>query len=1004
MTEIANTRRGLAATAVLAVLLVLGGGAALAQQQAGNVFGVVTDNADSRLPGVTITLTGAGAPMIQVTDDRGQFRFPGLAPGRYQVSAQLEGFSAVDYPNVQVNIGRNTDLQITLTPAVEETITVTSESPLLDERKIQAGTTVSQIELEKIPTARDPWAILTQTPGVLTDRINVGGNESGQQAVFNAGGQASSENTFAVDGVVITDMSAIGSSPTYYDFDQFEEMQVSTGGSDITAITGGVTMNLVTKRGTNEPRGSARYFLTDSDKMLGLFEEADPDIEDELAPGQSRVTAGNRINEIIDYGFEAGGPVVQDRLWLWGTYGRNDIKQFVASGAADDTLLENSALKLNGQVATNNSAVASFNRGDKLKFGRNAGRTRPTETTWDQTGPTELWKLEDTHIFSANLYLTGLYSFVDGGFALAAKGGSGPSAPEVFQDADGIWRRGFQSGISGRDTSNYQLDGSYFFNTGNMDHELKFGGSFREFEVASDFGWTGRNMFFQHGFPNGVAGCADRNCNRHIATAMRAGEAPSVQEYTAAWAQDTLTWGNLTLTAGVRYDLQQAVNEPASVGANPGVPNVLPALEFQGNEAGFEWETLSPRLGATYALGEGRDTLLRASYARFAEQLESGDITRINPVGTAYAYFYFTDLNNDIIWQPNEPIELFGANGFNPNDPTALENPNINDPNLDAPMTDELILGIEHSLLPELVVGLQGTYRLVSDLHTGALTSTGLNPAYRLLDPAACNAGVGARGPAGTCIATRNDYVFRNDLTGTLPDGSSYSVPVYELTPAANAALTGGSLRTNTGVDREYLGLNFNFTKRLSNRWMARGYFNWSDATWQLSDEFLFFDDPTNVPASFDDDGEVFAEQSGGSGNKGDVWVQSTWSANLNGMYQVAPDRPWGFNVAANLFAREGYPLPYYRNGAAREGAKQVSVSEFDQFRTDDIFTTDLRVEKDIPFAENLSATLSLDCFNVFNENYVLQRERNLGGTSANFLDETLSPRIYRLGFRLNWR
>ena len=179
---------------------------------------------------------------LQVTDERGAFRFPGLAPGRYQVSAQLEGFSAVDYPNVQVNIGRNTDLQITLTPALEETITVTSESPLLDERKITTGTTVSQIELEKIPTARDPWAILTQSPGVVSDRINVGGNESGQQAVFSAGGQASDENTFAVDGVVITDMSAIGSSPTYYDFDQFEEMQVSTGGSDITAITGGVTM------------------------------------------------------------------------------------------------------------------------------------------------------------------------------------------------------------------------------------------------------------------------------------------------------------------------------------------------------------------------------------------------------------------------------------------------------------------------------------------------------------------------------------------------------------------------------------------------------------------------------------------------------------------------------------------------------------------------------------------------------------------------------------------
>src|SRR5688500_17206470 len=89
-------RRSMAAMAILAVALLLGSEAALAQQQAGNVFGTVTDDQDSRLPGVTVTLSGAGAPIIQVTDERGQFRFPGLGPGRYQVSAQLEGFSAVD--------------------------------------------------------------------------------------------------------------------------------------------------------------------------------------------------------------------------------------------------------------------------------------------------------------------------------------------------------------------------------------------------------------------------------------------------------------------------------------------------------------------------------------------------------------------------------------------------------------------------------------------------------------------------------------------------------------------------------------------------------------------------------------------------------------------------------------------------------------------------------------------------------------------------------------------
>ncbi|MFW6012259.1 MAG: carboxypeptidase-like regulatory domain-containing protein, partial [bacterium] len=169
------------ALAVAAVLLLASGGAALAQEQTGNLYGVVTDPEGAALPGVRVEVTGVGAPQTQFTDAQGQFRFLNLDPGNYQLTANLEGFSTVEFPDVDIRVGRNTTLEITLSPAVEEVITVTAESPLLDERKVAKGTTVSQIELEKIPTARDPWAIVTQTPGVLSDRINVGGNESGQQ-------------------------------------------------------------------------------------------------------------------------------------------------------------------------------------------------------------------------------------------------------------------------------------------------------------------------------------------------------------------------------------------------------------------------------------------------------------------------------------------------------------------------------------------------------------------------------------------------------------------------------------------------------------------------------------------------------------------------------------------------------------------------------------------------------------------------------------------------------
>ncbi len=79
------------------------------------------------------------------------------------MKAELEGFSTIDYPNIVINIGRNTQIEVKLSAAVEDVITVTAESPLLDERRISTGATVSQTELEKIPTSRDPWSVLQTT-------------------------------------------------------------------------------------------------------------------------------------------------------------------------------------------------------------------------------------------------------------------------------------------------------------------------------------------------------------------------------------------------------------------------------------------------------------------------------------------------------------------------------------------------------------------------------------------------------------------------------------------------------------------------------------------------------------------------------------------------------------------------------------------------------------------------------------------------------------------------
>ena len=136
------------------------------------------------------------------------------------------------------------------------------DAPLLDTRRTAPGQTVTLTELQRIPTARDPWAVVSSTPGVLADRINVGSNESGQQAVWS------------IDGVVITDMEAIDSSPAYYEFDSFEEMQTCVRVIDA-ATSHRVKAEMLMKAGNLEG-AEAEYVLalaynpTDEEAWRGL--------------------------------------------------------------------------------------------------------------------------------------------------------------------------------------------------------------------------------------------------------------------------------------------------------------------------------------------------------------------------------------------------------------------------------------------------------------------------------------------------------------------------------------------------------------------------------------------------------------------------------------------------------------------------------------------------------------------------------------------------------------
>jgi hypothetical protein len=954
------------AIASLILALALAAPSAAQTVLTGNIFGSVSDEQGARLPGVTVGLTGVGAPRTQTTDSRGEYRFVNLDPGSYTMVYELQGFTKVTKTGVQVSVGQNTSTSATLTlSTVEAAVTVTGEAALLDTRKIETGAIVDQTELQKIPTARDPWVILQTVPGVNTDRLNVGGNESGQQSIFVSKGTSADQAVWNLDGTTITDMAALGSSPAYFDFDSFEEINATTGGSDVTAVTPGVQLNLVTKRGTNDLHGSARLYLAQEEwQSTNLPDEA-------LAQG---FRGGNRIDEVQDYGVEIGGPLIRDRLWLWGAYGRNQIDLRTINNVSDKTTLEDVNGKLNAQIVDSLSAVASYTMGDKIKLGRNAGPFRPAPAAWNQEGPTSIYKGELSWVASQNAFLTASYSYVDGGFSLTPAGGLG--VLNVFQDQNGVWQNGYYFLSTVRPQHQAAANGSFFFGLGATGHELKYGFNYRTTTATSEISWPG----------NGNYGDLF-NFGRPVAFLTRQQLASSDQEYTSVYLSDTITLGAMTINAGLRYDMQSGNNVGAEVPANSLFPEILPGIAGVDEPEIFEWNDVSPRIGLSYALGARQKTVARASYARYADQLGAGIVTFNNSASIAGIYYDWSD-DGDRIVEPGEvdTANPLGFYGFDPSNPSATFSPNIIDPNLEAGLTDEFIVGLEHEILTDFVVGVSYTHRD----YDGALIVRGNG-------------------------LTAADYEFVRNVEGTLPDGTPYSEPLYGLRDGVGVP-AGSTLENRRDWNAIYDGIDLTLQKRLSNRWMARASVTLSDSKQEGGPGSCF--DPTNnrggagntwgggiglysVGTCSGDD--TLAPPAGAiSGAKNEIFLNSSWQFNLAGLYQL----PAGFAISASVFAREGYPLIYFDREDPGDGLgpRDVIIGGIDERRYEDVINVDARIEKVLTLSP-LQITLTADVFNVFNDNAIIQRNGRVDvpAASLNRLIEVQSPRVVRAGARISF-
>jgi Carboxypeptidase regulatory-like domain/TonB-dependent Receptor Plug Domain len=1008
-------------TALLAALFMLAGVAsAVAQNQTGEIFGRVTDESGAVLPGVQVTITSPGLlqPLYAVTSDTGSFQFPRLEVGTYTVKFELPGFKTVVKEGIQVTVGFNANVSTVLgVSTVQETVTVTGESPIVDTKQTGTKQTFTLEQLQSVPSARDPWVILQQTAGIAMDRENIGGNMSGQQSNYVSRGANPTNNKWSLDGVDITDMSATGASPSYYDFDAFQEMTINTGGVDVTQQTGGVGINLVTKSGGDSFRGSARFYNTND-----AFESNN--ITDEMR--RQGASSGNPIQNIDDYGVEAGGPIKRGRAWIWGSIGKQNVEvgvinffqpttqcQSIKSDPlsydietvngclnTDLTELQTTNIKAEVLLFKGNRLNVFNNFAKKIRNARGADDVHPIETTQRQravssdfgqwgwrTGPNPTYKVGDQWVLSDRLLMDVQYAHVGNNFVLDFHEDPLTDVQPVFIVNSGLNMRSGSQSVFVRPVNSINFNSNYFLPSSvGGDHAFKFGAVWRD-SLAESIGHTGGNATVR--FPNqaaydnntcalGVsAGCAV-NLTRDSHTIYRLSNI-------SVFAQDTVTHKRLSVQVGIRYDRNHDQALGASIPASPILPELLPAVSFDGVDPGIVFNDFSPRIGLTYDLtGNGR-TIARANYARYYGQVGTGGVaSQVNPLSAVTVRYPWYDINGDQIAQANEVMPSNGnfanyqslSGNWNPANPTRVGTQNHIDPDLKNDTTDEFIVGGSREIGRGFAVDFNYIWRRYDNFQS---TFTDL------LD---------ANGQPTGQLVSSSDYLAR-EYTPVCTVAGARCETVTAYYPSFQ--LGGISTLLNTpNFNRTFNGIELSARKRMANRWLMNTSYSYNSTIQHYGAGS--YQNPNNIDKR---DGYQYDYATGGSGI-GNVYVNAKHMFKLSGLYQA----PFDFNVSAFYNARQGYPfeaavqvttsLP---NGG---GTPTILLDPIGENRLPTYQNLDLHLERPIGFG-TFRLVPSFDVFNITNNNTIQALRGNQNANNANNIQAIVAPRVWRFGVRATW-
>ena len=611
------------------------------------IAGVVKDTTGAVLPGVTVE--AASPSLIEkvrsvTSDDSGNYKIVDLRPGTYSVTFSLPGFGTFKRDGLELTTGVTSNVSAEMkVGSLEETVTVTGASPVVDIQNVRTQTVLSQTTLDAIPSAKTAAAFAGLTLGASMQAANaqdVGGNKGDGVSAISIHGGRSNDSLFKIDGMRFGNNSGDGGGVNKIYFTNvaaIQETTLETAGMSAEADTGGVQVNYVPKEGGN----AFKYYLA------GNFANNAMQGTNLRQEHRDRgLTTASSIDKIYDIGGGVGGPIKKDKIWFytahraWGTqefqpgafFNKSTNPLFyeadTSKPAYTDTYIRDHSVRVTWQLSQKNKIAwyESTQRNCFCYLGVSSAAA-PEAVTTLHFNPLYLSQLTWSNPASNRLLFDAGVSY-----SFNAKKSPVPGGKDGLVKADAIAISDQGLGIN---YGAFAAAGSTAYNVTERGQEgNQMNGRVSASYVTGSHAFKAGLMFYR-GWDH-----QDRTVSNNFLSYTFRNRAPiSLTQWAyplltdnlmlglGYYAQDQWTMGRLTVTGGVRLDTFNG-NAPAiSLEAS----RFLPARTFPAIENAPNWRDVSPRVGVAYdVFGNGR-TAIKGMFGRYVQSMGVGITEQMNP-------------------------------------------------------------------------------------------------------------------------------------------------------------------------------------------------------------------------------------------------------------------------------------------------------------------------------------------------------------------------------------